>query len=257
MPGAAGSGTLGAMTRWRSAVLLGAAIMAAAGEAWARRTRATCEERRRSLPGDEIVPQPMWQATRATTIDAPPEAVWPWLVQMGFPTQRAGWYTPFWLDRLVFGIRARSADRIVPEFQQLAVGDRVSDSESGISYFTAERVDPPRALVLHSRTHLLPMYRNVCFGWAFVLVDAQPGTRLIMRARVRYAPVWPAALVRVLMRVGFDAGDVLQAGAMLNGIRRRAERGSAGELPVAPVAQPVRPPIAARAPERAADIAAA
>lgn len=171
------------------------------------------------------MPAPDWQATRGVTLRVPPEVVWPWLVQMGFPTHRAGWYTPFWLDRLIFGIRVRSADRIVPEFQSLAVGDVVSDSELGNSYFVAARVDPPDALVLHSHTHPLPLYRDTNFSWAFVCHRRGAGTRLLMRARIAYTPVWPAPLVRACVAVGFGLGDVLQAGAMLQGIRRRAEGG--------------------------------
>jgi hypothetical protein len=175
------------------------------------------------MPGDDLVPAPLWQATRATTIAAPAQAVWPWLVQMGFPTRRAGWYTPYWMDRLLFGIRARSAERIVPELQRLAVGDRVADSDSGETFFTVARIDPGRNLVLRSNTHPLPAYRDVDFTWAFALRDDAAGTRLVMRARVRYTPVWPAWIVRVLVRAGFGLGDVVQAGAMLGGIRRRAE----------------------------------
>ena len=103
-----------------------------------RRSGATAAEAAEVLPGDEIVADPMWQSTRAITIAAPPEQVWPWIVQMGFPSQRAGWYTPHWLDRLTFGIKQRSADRIVPELQQLAVGDRVPDSDDWSAFFTVE-----------------------------------------------------------------------------------------------------------------------
>ena len=213
-------------------------IVAAAGaagivEEWGRRSRATRAEKRKPLPGDELVADPMWQATRAITIRAPREAVWPWLVQMGFPTRRAGWYTPYWLDRVLFGITAHSADTIVPELQDLAVGVLVPDSESGVSYFTVARLDPARALVLHSTTHPLPAYADVSFAWAFTLEDAGSDTRLIMRARVTYRPVWPAALVRLLMLVGFGIGDFLQAGGILNGIKRRAER---------PIPTPLGPP---------------
>ena len=224
---------------------LGAACGLAAGGAWAQRTHATCDEKRKPLPGDELVAEPMWEATRATTIEARPPDVWPWLVQMGFPTHRAGWYTPYWLDRVMFGIRAHSADRIVPELQRLAVGDRVLDSDSGVSYFTAALVDPPRALVLLSHTHPLPMYRDVNFAWAFVLGDEGPRTRLVMRARVGYSPVWPAALVRAMILVGFGIGDVIQAGAMLDGIRRRAERYSAPSTAVVREAAPMPPQVAA------------
>jgi hypothetical protein len=211
-------------SRRLSAVLVAAAVAAYAGERWTARTRATGHEKRGPLPGDELVPEPKWQATRAVTVQATAEEVWPWLVQMGFPTHRAGWYIPHWMDRVVFGIRARSAERIVPELQDLAVGDRVPDSERGASHFTVARIDPARALVLHSHTHPLPFYEDVSFAWAFVLVEAGPPTRLIMRARVSYTPVWPAIVVRLVFVAGFGIGDVVQAGAMLGGIRRRAER---------------------------------
>ena len=178
--------------------LAAAALAGVAAEAWVRRSRATPAERRGAVAGDELLTAPLRQATRATTIAAPAEAVWPWLVQMGFPTRRAGWYTPYWMDRLLFGIRARSAERIVPELQHLALGDVVSDSDSGASFFTVARLDPGRALVLRSHTHPLPIY---------------------------------------LMRVGFGFGDVVQAGAMLGGIRRRAE----GRTRYASAPGPLRP----------------
>ncbi len=211
------------MTAPRRTAIVGGGVVLAALADWIRRTRAAPEERRRALPGDDLVPDPMWQATRAITIGARPAEVWPWLVQMGFPTHRAGWYTPAWIDRLVFGIRARSARRIIPDLQRLEVGDRIPDSESGASYFTVARLEPPHALVLRSHTHPLPMYRDVNFSWAFVAGDDGRRTRLIMRARVSYAPVWHPALVRSLIAIGFGAGDIIQAGGMLHGIKRRAE----------------------------------
>lgn len=69
------------------------------------------------MPGDELVPHPTFNATRAITIYARPQEIWPWLLQIG--AGRAGWYTYAWLER------QRSAARIVPAFQRLAVGDRV------------------------------------------------------------------------------------------------------------------------------------
>ncbi len=56
---------------------------------------------------DDLVPKPLWASTRAFTIEAPPEEVWPWVVQMGFPPHRAGWYTPHWLDAAMWGDRPR------------------------------------------------------------------------------------------------------------------------------------------------------
>ncbi len=133
---------------------------------------ATRAEKQQPLAGDGLVVDPMWQATRATTIRAPRDTVWPWLVQMGYPTHRAGWYVPHWMDRLLFGIRARSANEIVPELQRLAVGDRVPDSPDGqVAYFTVAAIEKDRALVLLSHTHPMPIYRDVSFCWAFVLAD--------------------------------------------------------------------------------------
>jgi hypothetical protein len=189
-----------------------------------RRTRATSNEKHRPLPGDRLVARPMWEATRAITIHASRETVWPWLVQMGYPTHRPGWYTPYWIDRLMFGIRAHSADRIVPELQDLSPGDRVPDSpDAVVAYFTVAEIAKNQALVLISHTHPLPIYRDVDFSWAFVLEDLGADARLIMRARARYAPVGPAPIIRLLIAVGFGIGDLVQAGAMLAGIKARAE----------------------------------
>ncbi len=80
---------------------------------------ATDDEVAGAMPGDEIVPKPSFSATRALSIAAPPEAVWPWLVQVGFG--RAGFYS---YD--IFDNAARpSADRILPEYQDPRVGDWV------------------------------------------------------------------------------------------------------------------------------------
>jgi hypothetical protein len=205
------------------ATVLGLAACAGV-DRWTRGTRATRSEQQQTLAGDGLVVDPMWQATRAATIRAPRDTVWPWLVQMGYPSHRAGWYIPYWIDRLVFGVRARSANEIVQELQQLAVGDRVPDSPDGqVAYFTVAGIERNRALVLISHTHPMPVYRDVNFSWAFVLEDAGENTRLIMRARISYTPVGPARIIRTSIAAAFGIGDVVQAGAMLRGIKRRAE----------------------------------
>ncbi len=221
------------MTRARSfaVVLTGAGCMTFVK--WAGRTCATGEEKHKPLPGDGLIARPLWQATRATTIHTHRDLVWPWLVQMGYPTHRAGWCTPYWMDRLIFGIRTRSADHIIPELQNLAPGDRVPDSPDAVlSYFTVDELAEDRALVLVSHTHPLPIYRDVDFSWAFVLDDAGADTRRIMRARVSYTPIGPGPIIRFLVTAGFGLGDVVQAGAMLGGIKARAEsaRGNNTEL---------------------------
>jgi hypothetical protein len=117
----------------------------------------------------------------------------------------------------LIGIRALARSRV---FGICARGD----SEAGNSYFTVAKIAAARALVLQSHTHPLPIYRDVNFVWAFVLEETGPGTRLVMRARIRYTPVGPAPLIRRAISLAFDVGDVIQAGGMLEGIKRRAER---------------------------------
>jgi hypothetical protein len=183
----------------------------------------------KALPGDESVANPIWQSTRAITIAAPPEQVWPWIVQMGFPSHRAGWYTPHWLDRLTFGIRQRSADRIVPELQQLAVGDRVPDSDDWSAFFAVAAIEPPHALVLHSTRHVIKPIKTIDFSWAFVIRELSPGrSRLLIRARTNYTPR------RALPFVEFVIGpaDFVNASAMLRGIKKRAEGADAGYVGV-------------------------
>jgi hypothetical protein len=172
------------------------------------------------LPGDEIVAHPLWESTRAITVDVPAEEVWPWIVQMGYPAYRAGWYTPYWLDRLQWGIAERSSSTIVPELQELAVGDRVPDSRDWSAYFHVVVLEPERALVLHSTRHVLKPMRSNEFTWAFVLVPAGEGaTRLLIRARGRIEP----RLARVLLGPLISVGDFANASVMLRGIKTRAE----------------------------------
>jgi hypothetical protein len=177
-----------------------------------------------ALPGDEIITNPMWQSTRAITIDAPPEQVWPWIVQMGFPSHRAGWYTPHWLDRLTFGIRQRSADHVLPELQQVGVGDRIPDSDDFSTFFTVEAVEPPHALVLHSSRHVIKPIRTIDFSWAFVIREIAPGrSRLLIRARANYTPGWAVPFVELVI----GPADFVNVGAMLRGIKKRVETAQA------------------------------
>ena len=113
----------------------------------------TAAERRRLLPGDEIIAVPAVQTDHAVTIAAPPSAVWPWLVQMGWG--RGGWYTARWVDRLLFPANGPSADRIEPACRTIEVGTFIPDgppeTECGL---TVVRLEPERALVLRSDSHL-------------------------------------------------------------------------------------------------------
>jgi hypothetical protein len=112
--------------RTPAACVIGAAGLGlAAAHRLGRRSGASAVEVRSPLPGDDLVREPLWASTRAITINAPNTAVWPWIVQMGFPAYRAGWYTPYWLDRLQWGIKQHSSDVIRDDLQALSVGDRI------------------------------------------------------------------------------------------------------------------------------------
>lgn len=204
-------------------VIAGVALLVAA--TWLRRlghrSGVTSAETRAALPGDDLVPDPMWQSTRGITIDAAPVAVWPWLAQMGFPAHRGGWYTPHVLDLLTFGIRQRSADEIVDGLQHVAVGDRIPDSADWSVFFTVAQVDPPNALVLHSTRHVLKPIRTIDFSWTFVVREGPTlgQSRLFIRARARYSPRW----ARIFAEFVIGPADFVNAGGMLRGIKHRVE----------------------------------
>jgi hypothetical protein len=86
---------------------------------WHLHWGATPAEVAGEVAGDELMPDPVIVATRAVEIDAPPSAIWPWLVQMG--PGRGGAYTYDWIERRL-GIDIHNSDRIIPEFQYLKVG---------------------------------------------------------------------------------------------------------------------------------------
>ena len=172
------------------------------------------------LPGDEL-DSPMGDrpiSTRAITVDAPPEAVWPWIVQMG--SGRAGFYTREWVERLLFITYAdgHSATRIHPEWQELRVGDRVPYSR--FNTVPVALVDPPRCLVA---------------GEWLVLEPLDGGTRTRLVARTRGGWLEPLARgVPVIGSILWPLGAVVDRGplellhhymeaGMLAGIKARAE----------------------------------
>jgi hypothetical protein len=196
--------------------MAGAGIGGFAAWRWQLRWGATAAERRRVLPGDEVVPMPGLQATRAIGIAAPPGAVWPWVAQLG--AGRAGFYSYDWLERAA-GLDIENADAIVEEWQGVSQGDSVKLAED-ISLAVATAV-PERALVLAGEGSPPPgMGGDFEFSWAFVLEPEGPtGTRLVVRER--YA--WTAPRDGLIIRAAAWASFFMSR-AMLRGIRDRAER---------------------------------
>jgi hypothetical protein len=192
-----------------------------------RRAGTTAAERLARLPGDPVVPDPQIVTDHAVTIDAPPEAVWPWLTQLGW--HRAGWYTPNWVDRLLFKANWPSLDHLDAALvRELRPGDVVPDGPPGTAWFVVEDVAPGEHLVLHSTTHLPPGWRarygaSIDWTWVFDLTPHAPGrTRLHLRVRGRMSPRWLTALYRAVV----VPADLVMALGMLRGIKRRVEAAS-------------------------------
>jgi hypothetical protein len=228
-------------------IIIGVAIGTAVGATAARigRWRQTWGiepgEGARPLAGDDIVASPTAIETRGIDIDAPPEAVWPWLVQMGYG--RAGWYSYDQLDQ-----RGRSADGLIDAWQTLAVGDIVPTHPGG--GFEVAVLDPGRALVLRSDTALVTAQADAAkaagagldaattgvrmsgamlsgtpqgfaASWALVLEPIDGGrTRFIERFRVWFDASTPTSGL-VMPFLGFGVFVMLQK--QMVGIRERAE----------------------------------
>lgn len=169
---------------------------------------ATGEEARMPMSGDEIVPRPALECTRAISIRAPATEVWPWLVQMG--QGRGGLYTYDWLENLA-GLDIHSTDRIIPELQHLEVGDSVGFSAEGEPRVAA--IEPNSFLALHISNN---------FSWVFVLREQdERTTRLILRSRIDAEPRQLFALAYSLV---VELPHFIMERNMLLGIKKRAER---------------------------------
>ena len=216
------------------------------------------DEQTRALPGDDAVEGGEMLLTRGITIGAPPEAVWPWLVQMGFG--RAGWYSYDQLD-----MKGRSADAILPELQALNVGDRLPTHPEG--GFEVRTIDPGHALVVSLDTKMVEAWKatstagisptetpglamsggfmdaasptDFSVSWAWVLEPLDGGrTRLIERVRGWFGP--GGGRSKALMPVlGFGVFVMLRR--QLMGIRDRVERAEAGRVPIGSGPDPTAP----------------
>jgi hypothetical protein len=184
---------------------------------WYGRWGATRQERIGPLPGDEAVPRPWLQATRAITVGAPAARVWQFLVQMGHG--RGGLYS---LERLENFARCdmHNAAGILPEFQALAAGDRIRLGPDGYPFFTVSQIDPERAIVLHSGPQPKPG-EAVVSTWAMVVQPLGPASsRLLFRTRFNPQPGFGNWL---MWRGITDPISFVMERKMLLGIKARAE----------------------------------
>lgn len=182
---------------------------------------ATGQESDEPLPGDDLIANADLTATRAITIRAPADQVWPWIAQLG--QGRGGFYSYDFLENLV-GCDIHSADRVVTEWQDVAVGDEVRLApEVGLLVASLER---GRSLVLRGGIPMGKTAPPYDFTWAFTLRDElDETTRLLVRERYGYTRLWAPLIVEPAEAVSF-----LMSQKMLRGIKARAERTAASPL---------------------------
>jgi hypothetical protein len=185
---------------------------------WQIRWGATGQESGEPLPGDDLIADPDLTATRAITVGAPADQVWPWIAQLG--QGRGGFYSYDFLENLV-GCHIHSADRIVPDWQDAGVGDEIKLApQVGLVVALLER---GRSLVLRGGVPTGNAPPPYDFTWAFVLRDEPSGaTRLLVRERYAYTRPWARLLVEPVEVVSF-----VMSQKMLRGIRDRAEYSAA------------------------------
>ena len=181
---------------------------------WHRRWGATGAEVAAVMPGDELVPGSQVFCTRAITIDAPPAAVWSWLVQVGFG--KAGFYSNDLLDNVAHP----SADRILEEYQDPEVGDWVP-MFSKVNDTTAFRI-----AVINPASELVWVKPDST--WAWTLTDVGGRTRLVTRLRILYR--WQEPANALLSLVLFEFGDFPMMRKMLRTLKQRAEANPAAQV---------------------------
>lgn len=183
---------------------------------WHLRWGASDDEVSAPMPGDDLITDPQYRATRAITIDRPPEQVWPWLVQVG--CLKAGFYA----DDLLDNLGHPSASEILPEHQSLQVGQWVpmSPTPTDTTAFKVAGFEPNRWLLWHQ-----PLST-----WSWTLGDAPGGrTRLVTRLRIHVD--WGHPFISMFSVVLNEFGDFPMMRRMLLGIKARAEshpRGAGG-----------------------------
>jgi len=199
---------------------------------WYNRWGAIDAEVARPMPLDEAIPHPRLVSTRAITINATPEQIWPWLVQMGEPP-RAGYYSYTWIERLA-GLRVVNEDEILPQFQELQVGDVLDKNGT----MTVRGVEPGSWLVLGPPAS----FEEVKATWAFALYPIdERSTRLVTRVRSDWSyrsMLRSVPIVTLPLYLLIEPGAFIMERKMLHEIKRLAERLAARETDPSVVIRP-------------------
>jgi hypothetical protein len=192
---------------------------------WQLRWGATDQESEEPLRGDDLIAHADLAATRAITIRASSSEVWPWIAQLG--QGRGGFYSYDFLENLI-GCDIHSADRIVPEWQDVSLGDEVRFApEVGLAVAFVEQA---RSLVLRGGVSIGNTAPPYDFTWAFVLREEPDNTtRLLVRGRYAYTRPWARLIVEPTEVLSF-----LMSQKMLRGIKERAERPAGADFHLVP-----------------------
>jgi hypothetical protein len=184
---------------------------------WMHTWGATDAEINATLPGDDIVPNANLQTTKGVTIHASPEAIYPWLLQIG--VDRGGMYSYDWLEN-IFGLNVLTADQIVPAYQNVQVGDfwRFTPKDyvlnPGPGLYVRQLIENEAVLLCFG---LEGKPEETCFDtWQFVLVPQADGlTRLLLRSNMAFVQELPIKLTYFI--------QFIMERKMLLTLRERAE----------------------------------
>ena len=174
---------------------------------WHLHWGATKKELMLTLPGDSVVDDPDFNATRGISIHAKPDDIWKWIIQIG--SKRAGWYSIDWMDN--GGIR--SSDTILSEFQKIEVGQFIP--------FTPDQKNGMWVKEFKEFEYILWIDKEGKGTWLWYIYRTDQGSsRLITRLRTKY--VWKG--VWAIYYLLYDFGDIIMMTKCLKGIKKRAER---------------------------------
>jgi hypothetical protein len=173
---------------------------------WHLRWGATTQEVVLELPGDNIVLNPDFNATRGITIQSTPELIWRWIIQIG--SKRAGWYSIDWMDNA--GIK--SSEKILPEFQKIEVGQFIPftpDQKNGMWV---------RDFKEHEYIQWVDKEGKATWVWYLYPIDATH-SRLVTRLRTIYN--WKG--IWIIYYLLYDFGDIVMMSKCMKGIKARAD----------------------------------
>ena len=173
---------------------------------WHLHWGATQKEVALMLPGDDLVPKPNFNATRAISINASPEIIWRWLIQIG--SKRAGWYS---IDRIDNG-GVKSSETILPKFQTIKIDQFIP--------FTPNQKNGMWVKDFKTNEYILWVDKIGNASWLWYLIpDGKSKTRLLARLKTRY--VWKGFWI--IYYLLYDMGDIIMMSKCMKGIKQRAE----------------------------------